>query len=215
MYEHFWKRLIDVLIAVMALPFFLLAFIVIAPFILLEDGAPIFYNADRIGKDGKVFKMYKFRSMKKNAPDIRLADGSTYNGEDDPRVTKIGKILRKTSVDELPQILNILKGDMSLIGPRPDPTDWLEKYPPEVKVFLKVRPGITGYSQAYYRNSADGETKMKNDVYYAQNCRFLLDIKIFFKTIAVVLEHENTYKDTSLEANMLDDTAKDLLEKIQ
>ena len=215
MYEHFWKRLIDVLIAVMALPFFLLAFIVVAPFILLEDGAPIFYNADRIGKDGKVFKMYKFRSMKKNAPDIRLADGSTYNGEDDPRVTKIGKILRKTSVDELPQILNILKGDMSLIGPRPDPTDWLEKYPPEVKVFLKVRPGITGYSQAYYRNSADGETKMKNDVYYAQNCSFLLDIKIFFKTIAVVLEHENTYKDTSLEANMLDDTAKDLLEKIQ
>lgn len=215
MYEHFWKRLIDVLIAVMALPFFLLAFIVVAPFILLEDGAPIFYNADRIGKDGKVFKMYKFRSMKKNAPDIRLADGSTYNGEDDPRVTKIGKILRKTSVDELPQILNILKGDMSLIGPRPDPTDWLEKYPPEVKVFLKVRPGITGYSQAYYRNSADGETKMKNDVYYAKNCSFLLDIKIFFKTIAVVLEHENTYKDTSLEANMLDDTAKDLLEKIQ
>ena len=215
MYEHFWKRLIDVLIAVMALPFFLLAFIVVAPFILLEDGAPIFYNADRIGKDGKIFKMYKFRSMKKNAPDIRLADGSTYNGEDDPRVTKIGKILRKTSVDELPQILNILKGDMSLIGPRPDPTDWLEKYPPEVKVFLKVRPGITGYSQAYYRNSADGETKMKNDVYYAQNCTFLLDIKIFFKTIAVVLGHENTYKDTSLEANMLDDTAKDMLEKMQ
>lgn len=215
MYERFFKRLIDIMIAIVALPFFIIAFIIVTPFILLGDGAPIFYNADRIGKDGKIFKMYKFRSMKKNAPDIRLADGSTYNGEDDPRVTKIGKILRKTSVDELPQILNILKGDMSLIGPRPDPTDWLEKYPPEVKVFLKVRPGITGYSQAYYRNSADGETKMKNDVYYAQNCSFLLDIKIFFKTIAVVLGHENTYKDTSLEANMLDDTAKDMLEKMQ
>ena len=215
MYERFWKRLIDVIIAVVAFPFFLLAFIVVAPFILLEDGSPIFYNAERIGKDGKIFKMYKFRSMKNNAPDIRLADGSTYNGEDDPRVTKVGKILRKTSVDELPQILNILKGDMSLIGPRPDPTDWLEKYPPEVKAFLKVRPGITGYSQAYYRNSADGETKMKNDVYYAQNCSFGLDVKIFFKTIAVVLEHENTYKDTSLEANQLDDSARDMLGKIQ
>jgi lipopolysaccharide/colanic/teichoic acid biosynthesis glycosyltransferase len=207
--------MIDIIIAVMALPFFLLAFIVVAPFILLEDGRPIFYNAERIGKDGKIFKMYKFRSMKNNAPDIRLADGSTYNGEDDPRVTKVGKILRKTSVDELPQILNILKGDMSLIGPRPDPTDWLEKYPPEVKVFLEVRPGITGYSQAYFRNSADGETKMKNDVYYAQNCSFWLDVKIFFKTIAVVLEHENTYKDTSLEANQLDDSARDMLDKIQ
>lgn len=215
MYERFFKRLIDIMIVIVALPFFIIAFIIVTPFILLEDGTPIFYNAERIGKDGKIFKMYKFRSMKKNAPDIRLADGSTYNGEDDPRVTKIGKILRKTSVDELPQILNILKGDMSLIGPRPDPTDWLEKYPPEVEVFLKVRPGITGYSQAYYRNSADGETKMKNDVYYAQNCSFLLDIKIFFKTIAVVLGHENTYKDTSLEANMLDDTAKDMLEKMQ
>ena len=215
MYERFWKRLIDFIIAVVALPFFLLAYVIVAPFILLEDGAPIFYNADRIGKDGKIFKMYKFRSMKNNAPDIRLADGSTYNGEDDPRVTKVGKILRKTSVDELPQILNILKGDMSLIGPRPDPVDWLEKYPPEVKDFLKVRPGITGYSQAYYRNSADGEAKMKNDVYYAQHCSFWLDIKIFFKTIAVVLEHENTYKDTSLESNMLDDEAKDILEKMQ
>lgn len=214
MYKNFIKRLIDLIIAIVALPFLVIVIVIVAPFILLEDGAPIFYNAERIGKNGKTFKMYKFRSMKKNAPDIRLADGSTYNGEDDPRVTKIGRIIRKTSVDELPQILNILKGDMSLIGPRPDPTDWLEKYPPEVMDFLKVRPGITGYSQAYYRNAADGEMKMQNDVYYAHHCTFWMDIKIFFKTIAVVLEHENTYKDTSLESNQLDDEAKDMLEKI-
>lgn len=215
MYECFFKRLIDIVIAIFAMPFVGLFYIIVAPLIYFEDGAPIFYNAERIGKDGRIFKMYKFRSMKNNAPDIRLADGSTYNGEDDPRVTRIGKILRKTSVDELPQILNILKGDMSLIGPRPDPVDWLEKYPPEVKVFLKVRPGITGYSQAYYRNSADGETKMKNDVFYAQNCSLLLDLKIFFKTIAVVLERENTYKDTTLESNMLDNDSRGILEKLQ
>ena len=144
--------------------------------------------------------MYKFRSMRVNAPDIRLADGSTYNGEDDPRVTKIGKILRATSVDEIPQILNVLKGDMSLIGPRPDPPDWLERYPDDIKVFLTVRPGITGYSQAYFRNSADGEQKMKNDAFYATHCTFWMDVKIFFKSIAVVLLRENTYKDTTNEA---------------
>lgn len=215
MYEHFFKRLIDVVIAIFAMPFVGLLYIIVAPLIYFEDGAPIFYNAERIGKDGRIFKMYKFRSMKNHAPDIRLADGSTYNGEDDPRVTKIGKILRKTSIDELPQILNILKGDMSLIGPRPDPVDWLGKYPSEVKVFLKVRPGITGYSQAYYRNAADGETKMKNDVFYAQNCSLFLDLKIFFKTIAVVLERKNTYKDITLESNMLDSDSRGILEKLQ
>lgn len=215
MYKQYIKRLLDMLIAIMAFPFLMLAFVIIAPMILLDDGTPIFYNAERIGKDGKIFKMYKFRSMKNNAPDIRLADGSTYNGEDDPRVTKIGKILRKTSLDEMPQIINVLKGDMSLIGPRPDPVDWLDKYPPEVKEFLKVRPGITGYSQAYYRNSADGEAKMKNDVHYARNCTFLLDIKIFLKTISVVVGHDNTYKDTSLESNMLDEKAKETLSKLR
>ena len=129
MYKHFFKRIIDFIIALVALPFFLIIFIPVAIWIVADDGFPVLYNANRIGQNGKLFKMYKFRSMKKNAPDIRLADGSTYNGEDDPRVTKVGKILRKTSVDELPQLLNILKGDMSLIGPRPDPPDWLDKYP--------------------------------------------------------------------------------------
>ena len=129
MYERLFKRLIDFLIALVAMPFFLVLFIPVALCIVIDDGFPVFYNAKRIGQNGKLFKMYKFRSMKNNAPDIRLADGSTYNGEADPRVTKIGKILRSTSIDELPQLLNILKGDMSLIGPRPDPPDWIDKYP--------------------------------------------------------------------------------------
>lgn len=161
MYEKIIKRLLDILFSIIALPFFCVLLVVVTPFIYLTDKGTIFYCGDRIGRYGALFKMYKFRSMCVNAPDVRLADGSTYNGEDDPRVTRIGKVLRITSIDEIPQILNVLKGDMSLIGPRPDPPDWLERYPEDIKVFLNVRPGITGYSQAYFRNSADGEQKMQ------------------------------------------------------
>lgn len=199
MYKSFFKRLLDFVFALIALPIFALIYIVVAPIVHFTDGGPVFYCGERIGRNGRLYKMYKFRSMRVNAPDIRLSDGSTYNGENDPRVTKIGKILRETSIDEIPQILNVLKGDMSLIGPRPDPPDWLERYPEDIKVFLTVRPGITGYSQAYFRNSADGEQKMKNDAFYATHCTFLMDIKIFFKSIAVVLLRENTYKDTTNE----------------
>ena len=199
MYKHFFKRVFDIIIGLLGFPFFLIAFLVFSPIIKLTDKGPVFYNAERIGRNGKLFKMYKFRSMYVNAPDIRLADGSTFNGEDDPRVTKIGKFIRATSIDEVPQILNILNGTMSLIGPRPDPPDWLDKYPEDIRVFLTVRPGLTGYSQAYYRNSADGEQKMKNDAFYAQHLSFWLDVKVFFKTIATVLGRGNTYKDLSSE----------------
>jgi undecaprenyl phosphate N,N'-diacetylbacillosamine 1-phosphate transferase len=199
MYKHFFKRLIDFLISLLALPFVLLTIIIFGPIIFLTDRGPIFYCGERIGKNGKPFKMIKFRSMKVNAPDIRLEDGSTFNGENDPRVTKIGKFLRKTSIDELPQFLNVLVGQMSIIGPRPDPLDWLDRYPDDIKVFLTVRPGITGYSQAYFRNSADGYEKMQNDAYYAKNLSFGLDVKIFFKTIVTVFKQENIYKDTSNE----------------
>lgn len=200
MYKHFVKRLLDILISLMAAPFVVLLLIIFAPIIHFTDKGPVFYNAQRIGKGGKLFKMFKLRSMYVNAPDIRLADGSTYNGEDDPRVTPVGRFIRKTSIDELPQVFNILLGHMSLIGPRPDPPDWLERYPEDIKVFLTVRPGITGYSQAYFRNSADGEEKMRNDAYYATHCTFWMDVKIFFKTIATVLLGENTYKDAEQEA---------------
>lgn len=200
MYKSFFKRILDFCIALVALPVFALIYIIVAPLVHFTDGGPVFYCGERIGRNGKLFKMYKFRSMRVNVPDIRLADGSTYNGEDDPRVTKIGKVLRTTSIDEIPQVLNVLKGDMSIIGPRPDPPDWLERYPDDIRVFLTVRPGITGYSQAYFRNSADGDQKMQNDAFYATHCTFWMDIKIFFKSIAVVLLCENTYKDTTNEA---------------
>src|SRR5699024_990117 len=160
-------------------------------FIKVEDGGPIFYMAERTGRFGIPFKMYKLRSMKVNAPDIRLADGSTYNGEDDPRVTKFGKFARKTSIDELPQIINILKGDMSFIGPRPDTPMYLEKYTPEERIILTVRPGITGYNQAINRNSVLTKEKLKNDIFYVKHMSLLFDIKIIFMTISTVLRHKN------------------------
>lgn len=191
MYIHFFKRVIDFLVALLLLPFFCLIYVALAPIYFFMDRGPMFYSGMRLGRYGKPFPMYKFRSMKVNAPDIRLKDGSTFNGDDDPRVTRLGRFIRKTSLDEVPQILNVLKGDMSLIGPRPDPLDWLDKYKEDEKVFLNVRPGITGYNQAYFRNSADAQEKIANDVYYAKNISFVLDVKIVLKTIKTVLFREN------------------------
>lgn len=191
MYVRFFKRGIDLTAALIMLPFFCVVYVGLIPFYYFLDKGPMFYAGKRLGRHGRPFPMYKFRSMKVNAPDIRLLDGSTYNGDDDPRVTPLGRFLRKTSLDEIPQILNVLKGDMSLIGPRPDPLDWLDKYKEDEKIFLEVRPGITGYNQAYFRNSADAQEKIDNDVYYARNVSFSLDTKIILKTISTVLLREN------------------------
>lgn len=197
MYINFVKRFIDIIIGLLAFPFVLILIIIMGPIIYFNDKGPIFYNAERLGLNGKPFKMFKFRSMFVNAPDIRNEDGSTYNGDDDPRVTKVGRFMRKTSLDEIPQFLNVLLGDMSLIGPRPDPLDDMNIYTEHQKKKLIVRPGITGYNQAYYRNSVEQNEKLEHDVYYAENVSFLLDLKIFFKTIATVLSHDSVYNDAS------------------
>ncbi len=197
MYRHFFKRIIDILISLVGLAIFTLLYLVLGPIIYFTDKGPIFYNANRIGLNGKLFKMYKFRSMYVNAPDIRNEDGSTYNADDDPRVTPIGRFMRKTSLDEFPQFLNVFLGDMSIIGPRPDPPDDIYIYTEEQKQKLNVKPGITGYNQAYYRNSVLQDEKFANDVYYAKHISFILDCKIFFKTILVVLKHDNVYNDAS------------------
>lgn len=192
----FFKRLFDIVLSLCALPFVLLVIIIFAPIIYFTDKGPVFYNAERLGRRGKVFKMYKLRSMKVNSPNLKNADGSTYNGEDDPRVTKVGRFMRKTSIDEFPQFLNVLKGDMSFIGPRAHLTTSYKGYDllDDVrKRRLDVRPGITGYSQAYYRNSATSQQKLENDVYYVENISLWLDIKIVFKTVFSVLKRENIY----------------------
>ena len=194
LYSNFFKRILDVLFAVLLTPILLLTFIVVGIAIKVEDGGPILYCGERLGLHGRPFKMYKFRSMKVNAPDWRLEDGSTFNAEDDPRQTRVGKILRKTSIDEIPQLINILKGEMSFIGPRPDPVDWLSRYSDAELIFLDFKPGITGYNQAYFRNSADGREKIKNDVFYAQNLSLALDLIILFITFFTVLTRKDVFK---------------------
>lgn len=200
MYKHHIKRWIDVILSLILFPLVILICTIVGFFIYLDDKGSIFYKAKRRGINGKVFEMYKLRTMKMNAPDIRNADNSTYNSPDDLRITKIGKIIRKISIDELPQIFNILKGDMSFIGPRPVTIDRpLEEYDEKRRIRLKVRPGITGYSQAYFRNSIDQETKLQYDANYAQNVTFWGDLKILWKTIATVILRKNIY---NIQENM-------------
>ena len=192
MYRHFFKRLIDIILSIMVLPFVLLLIIIIGPIIYFTDCGPIFYNAERIGYRGKRFKMFKLRSMYVNAPDLRNVDGSTYNSDNDSRVTPVGRIVRKTSIDELPQFLNILFGDMSFVGPRPTiGAKPYSEYDELRKKRLEVRPGITGYSQAFFRNSITQDEKYKYDCYYVDNVSFWMDIKVIFYTVYSVLCHKN------------------------
>ena len=205
MYKHFFKRLIDICIGLVALPFVLLIIVVLGPIIYFTDKGPVFYNANRAGKDYKPFKMFKLRSMYVNSPDIRNADGSTFNSDNDPRVTPVGRFIRKTSLDEFPQFLNILLGDISFIGPRPK-LYCPEKYPNGLPEYMKksfmVKPGVTGYAQAYYRNSIANEEKFKWDGYYADNVSFVMDVKIIFKTIKSVLFRENINTEQSCKKQL-------------
>jgi undecaprenyl phosphate N,N'-diacetylbacillosamine 1-phosphate transferase len=193
MYRSFLKRFCDVAVALIAFPVWIVILIVIGPMIYLEDKGPIFYKSQRLGKNGRVFTMYKFRSMKVNAPDLRNDDGSTFNADDDPRLTRIGRFIRKTSLDETPQIINVIKGDMSIIGPRPDLPEHLDLYEGDEKRKLEVKPGITGYNQAYYRNTIPWKERILNDIYYVDNLSFWLDVMIFLKTIVKVLKQEDVY----------------------
>ncbi|SDD99079.1 Sugar transferase involved in LPS biosynthesis (colanic, teichoic acid) [Bhargavaea beijingensis] len=199
MYKSVIKRILDIVVAIVALPFFLIVLAVIGALIYLQDKGPIFYNAQRLGRNGKVFKMYKFRSMKVNAPDLRNEDGSTFNAEDDPRLTKIGKFIRKTSLDETPQLLNVLKGDMSIIGPRPDLPEHLKLYEGDESRKLEVRPGLTGYNQAYFRNTIPWKQRIKNDIYYIDHLSFLFDVRIFIRTVFSILKRESVFIETSEE----------------
>ncbi|MDO4662566.1 MAG: sugar transferase [Tissierellia bacterium] len=196
MYNKIIKRLLDFIFSLLLTPLVLLICLIFGILIYIEDKGPIFYIAKRRGLKGRVFNMYKLRSMKVNAPDIRNKDDSTFNSENDPRVTKIGKFMRKASIDEIPQLINVLKGDMSFIGPRPslvsrnyNDLDFFRKKR------LEVRPGITGYSQAYFRNSIGQDEKIKKDCIYVDKVSFMVDFKIFFKTIKSVIFRKNIYNN--------------------
>lgn len=200
MYRHFFKRLFDILAGLVVLPFVLLVIVCAGPFIWLTDRGPVFYNAMRATKGYKPFKMFKLRSMYTNSPDLKNPDGSTFNSDSDPRVTPVGRLLRKTSLDEFPQFLNVLLGHMSLIGPRPK--IWhdylrLEDMDENRRKSYSVKPGITGYAQAFFRNSITQDDKFKWDAYYADNVSFLLDLKILYQTVISVLARKNINTEQS------------------
>ncbi len=193
MYQCVVKRIIDILVCILIFPLILLVGLPIAVAIKLEDGGPVFYRSRRIGKEFREFDMLKFRSMKMNVPDWRNSDGSTYNSRTDQRVTRIGRLIRETSMDELPQCINVLRGEMSLIGPRAGDVESKDTYEEDERDKLLVRPGIGGYTQAYYRNHIGVREKRLYDAWYAHNVSLGLDVKIFFRTAVAVLKRENIY----------------------
>ena len=194
-YRKVIKRLLGIFFALIALPFVAVIAIPVAIAIKLEDGGPVFYADKRLGKDFKEFRMIKFRSMKVNAPDIRNKDGTTFNSEFDPRLTKVGSFIRKTSIDELPQVINILKGDMAWVGPRPSPLGNMDKYPEFYLKKFTVLPGLTGYMQSTFRNTNTLQQHYEGDVYYVEHISFFFDAKIVLMTIPTVLLQRGIYRN--------------------
>jgi lipopolysaccharide/colanic/teichoic acid biosynthesis glycosyltransferase len=200
-FYKFLKRSLDIIGSVSGLLVLSVLLIVVTLLIKLEDPkGPIFFSQKRIGKDGKEFKMYKFRSMVTDAEEklVELlkyneVDGAMFKMKDDPRVTKIGKFIRKTSIDELPQLLNVLKGDMSLVGPRPPLPREVEEYTEYDRQRLLVTPGCTGIWQVSARNSVGFKEMVEMDIYYIQKRSFFMDLKIIFKTIAVLFGSKNAF----------------------
>ena len=191
MYKNGIKRMLDIMIALPVLIIGAIPMLIVAALIRLESPGPAIFRQERIGKDGKVFEFMKFRSMCLGA---EHTGSGVYSGKDDARVTRLGQILRATSIDELPQLINILKGDMSLIGPRPPLTyhPWpIEEYTAEQKRMFEVRPGITGWAQVNGRKSVEWNHRIELNVWYVDHVSFWLDLKIFFLTIYKVLRNED------------------------
>ncbi len=186
------KRILDILMSSSALFCILPFWAAIALLIKLDSRGPVFYTHTRVGKDNKEFNCYKFRSMRTDADPNKLADS-----EDDPRITKLGKFLRKTSLDETPQIINVLLGDMSIVGPRPALPVQVKHFTEEEKLKLAVKPGLTGWTQVNGRNSIPYEKRMELDVWYARNANVLLDLWIILKTIKVLIMEDSVYDSNS------------------
>lgn len=190
-YKNGLKRVIDCAIAVPALLVAAIPMALIAIAVKLDSPGPVIFRQQRLGRGGKTFDMLKFRSMCLNA---EHTGSGVYSEKGDKRVTRVGKFLRATSLDELPQLINILRGDMSLIGPRPPLTyhPWpLEEYSPEQRRMFEVRPGITGWAQINGRKAVEWHRRIELNVWYVDHVSFLLDVKIFFLTIMKVLRNEN------------------------
>lgn len=208
MYRKVFKRLIDFVIGILVLlvlwPVILLAMLAI----YIEDPGPVIFKQDRLGKDGAVFKMLKLRSMRQNA---EHTGSGVYSGKGDPRVTKVGRFLRATSIDELIQAVHLINGQMSLIGPRPPLTyhPWpIEDYTPEQLHMFDVRPGITGWAQVNGRKGVEWHKRIELNCWYADHVSFALDVKIFFMTIFKVLSNaDNVNTEATLKKDETDKTS--------
>lgn len=197
---HSMKRLFDIVAATCGIVILSPLMIIIAVLIKAEDHGPVFYKQVRVGKNGKTFKMYKFRSMFVNADkmldrlkDQNDVDGPMFKMKDDPRVTKIGHFIRKHSLDELPQFLNVLKGEMSLVGPRPPLPSEVVEYSDYDKQRLYVSPGCTGLWQATERNEVGFNEMVQLDIEYIQRAGFLFDLWIMIKTVGIVIKPNGSY----------------------
>ena len=195
MYKKCGKRILDVILALFGLILLCIPMLIVAVLIKCTSPGPALFKQERLGLGGKIFKIYKFRSMRM---DSEHTGSGVYSGKGDPRVTGIGRIIRATSIDELPQFINILKGDMSFIGPRPPLTyhPWpLEQYTQEQRRMFDVRPGITGWAQIHGRKCLEWHERIRLNTWYVDNVTFLLDVKILLKTVAKVFtnaDNENT-----------------------
>ncbi len=196
MYSKFFKRLLDIILSLLVIILFSWLYIIVAILVKFKLGSPVIFKQPRPGMNEKVFNMYKFRSM----TDERDENGNLL--PDDVRLTAFGKKLRATSLDELPEFFNILKGDMSFVGPRPLLVKYLPLYNEEQRHRHDVRPGLTGWAQVNGRNLLSWEDKFEKDVYYVRNISFLFDLKIVLKTIAVVFRHNdiNSATNATMEA---------------
>lgn len=189
------KRVLDVVVSVIGLIFLFLPMVLIVLLIKLESPGPAIFVHKRIGKGGEDLPLLKFRSMHVNAEDMinefspeqRAEWEENFKLENDPRITRIGKFLRKSSLDELPQLVNVFKGELSIVGPRPITTEELAKYGENKEKFLSVTPGLTGYWQAYARSTCSYEQRMEMELYYVDNASFWWDIQIMFATVGTVL----------------------------
>ncbi|MBQ8658543.1 MAG: sugar transferase [Clostridia bacterium] len=204
MYKHFFKRFFDIIISLLAIIILLIPMLIIAIAIKCDSKGPVIFKQERVGKNGKIFKIYKFRSMCIGA---EQTGSGVYSDKNDARVTKVGRFLRATSLDELPQFFNLLKGDMSFIGPRPPltyhPWAW-DRYTDEQKRMFETRPGITGWAQVNGRKEVEWHRRIELNVWYVDHISLWLDIKILFMTVFKVFtnaNNENTGATVKEESN--------------
>ncbi len=198
------KRFFDFTLSLLALIVLSPVLIITAVAVKVDSKGPVFYRQARLGKDGKVFTMLKFRSMK-----LGSEKGGVYSNAKDPRITKVGNIIRKTSIDELPQLINIIRGDMSIIGPRPPLVyhPWpYEEYTDEQKKMFGLRPGLTGWAQVNGRKDVEWNKRIEYSVYYVEHLSFMLDLKIFFMTIYKVLANKD---NENIENTVVEKKAKE------